>query len=86
MICAGSLRGVFIAEVETGEELELAPTNLESVGRVLDGAVVPRDVVLLMASACELSAAVLPTIGVMDADGFCSLPIGLWGLAITLDC
>ena len=54
MICSGSLRGVFIAEVETGEELELTPTTLESVGCVLDGAVVPRDVEL-MASGCELS-------------------------------
>jgi len=69
VICSGSLKG--ITEVETGEELELAPRTFESVGCVL--AMVPREVLLLMASAFELSATGPPRIGATDADGFCKV-------------
>ena len=75
MICSVSLKGV--AEVETGDELELTPRTFESVGCVLDEAMMPRDVLLLMASAVELSAVSLLKIGATDSDGFCKAPVGL---------
>src|SRR5450755_2007405 len=73
MICSGSLRGVFIAEVKTGEGLELTSKTLESF---------EPDGLLLAASAGERSPAGTLAIEATDADGFCTL-VGLWGLVIT---
>jgi len=65
------------AEVETGDEVELMPGTFESVGCVLDEAMVLREVLLLMASAFELSATGPLKIGATDADGFCKVTVGL---------
>jgi hypothetical protein len=75
LICSGSLKEV--DEVERGDELVLTPVTFESLGCVLDEAMIPCDVLLLTASAVEPSAAGLFKIGATDADGSCKLPVGL---------